>query len=442
VTGIFDVLILFTVLRVLGLAVKSPNSTLSSDPEKGQSKQGPVSRPTYKWDPKSTFAPPSQAQIMRTAPPAHPPSTILQGLAPRPLFLARSLFQPRKKTGSTDSSTRLLTSEPLSRSHSPSVSFDGSEISVATTIVEKPMVPASVLGLELSLPPLAIQRHPESGPLQLTTDSPQNGLTPYSPPPRHSRISSGLSPVPGSPSVPQSAAPFQEITLHSPAVNRNRPPTTSGISSLVDLYFSRKSTESLYLPPLPAPAVPHDSSVVSPYVSPARGVSAALSAGSHAVTHHEGVISPPEPALSLGAFGGGYGHREFSAASPDSPSVPVVSPANSTDPSQYSGTETGSPPPAPHEPLPSSPPLPILQPTQPLRFSKVAWVNARTSTSSGRRLLDPLRTPPDRPVLRALPVPPSVAGGQRSPIVYSQGSSTVWAHSRQGSSSSYLNGYR
>jgi hypothetical protein len=441
VTGIFDVFILFSVLRVLGLAVKSPNSTLSSDPEKGQSKKGPVSRPTYKWDPQSTFAPPSQAQIMRTAPPAHPPSTILQGLAPRPLFLARSLFQPRKTTDSTDSSTRLLTSEPLSRSHSPSVSLDGSEISVAT-FVEKPVVPISVLGPELSLPPLAIQRHPESGPLQLlTADSPQNGLTPYSPPPRHSRISSGLSPIPGSPSIPQSAAPFQEVTLHSPA--RNRPPTTSGISSLVNLYFSQKSTESLDLPPLPAPAVPHDSPVVSPCVSPARSVSAALSVGSHAVTHHQGVISPPEPALSLGAVGGGYGRRQFSAASPDSPPALVVSPANSTDQSQYSGTEAGSPPPAPHpyEPLPS-PPLSILQPTQPLRFSKVAMVNARPSTSSEYRLLDPPRSSLDRPMLRALPIPPSVAGGQRSPSVYSQGSSTVWTHSRQGSSSSSLSRYR
>ena len=157
---------------------------------------------------------------MRTAPPAHPPSTILQGSAPRPLFLAGSLFQPGKKAGSTYSSTRPLTSESLSRSSSPSVSLNGSEISVTTTIVEKPMVPASLLDAELSLPPLAMQRHPESGPLQLlTADSPQNGLTHYSPP-RHSRISNA---IPRSPSIPQSTAPFQEVTLHSPAVNNPLP---------------------------------------------------------------------------------------------------------------------------------------------------------------------------------------------------------------------------
>lgn len=423
-------LILFTVLRVLGLALKSPNSTLSSDSEKGQPKRGPISRPTYIWDPQYTFAPPSQPQMMRTAPPAHPPSTILQGSAPRPLFLAGSLFQPGRKTGSTYSSTRPLTSESLSRSPSPSVSLSGSEISVATTIVEKPMVPASVLDAELSLPPLAMQRHPESGSLQLlTADSLWNGLTPYSPP-RHSRISNA---IPGSPSIPQSAAPFQEVTLHSPAVNK--PPTSEGgISSLVNLYFSRKYTESFDRPPRPAPAVPHDSPVVLPptsCVSAGRSVSAALSVGAQVVTHHEGVISPPEPALSLGAVGGGYGPPQFSFSA----ASPVVSPVNSTNPSQYSSTEAGSPPPELQEPLPP-PPLPVLRPTQPLRFSKVAM------TPSEHRLLDPLRTSLDRPVLRALPLPPTVAGGRGSPSVYSQGSSTVWTHIRQGSSSSYLSRYR
>ena len=421
-------LILFTVLRVLGLALKSPNSTLSSDSEKGQSKRGPSSRPTYIWDPQYTFAPPSQPQMMRTAPPAHPPSTILQGSAPRPLFLAGSLFQPGKKAGSTYSSTRPLTSESLSRSSSPSVSLNGSEISVTTTIVEKPMVPASLLDAELSLPPLAMQRHPESGPLQLlTADSPQNGLTHYSPP-RHSRISNA---IPRSPSIPQSTTPFQEVTLHSPAVN-NPPTSEGGISSLVNLYFSRKPTESFDRSPRPAPAVSHDSPVVLPptsYVSAGRSVSAALSVGAQVVTHHEGVISPPEPALSLGAVRDGYGPRQFSssAVNPDSPPAPVVSPVNSIDPSQYSGTEAGSPPP---------PPLPVLRPTQPLRFSKVAM------TPSEHRLLDPLRTSLDRPVLRALPLPPTVAGGRGSPSVYSQGSSTVWTHIRQGSSSSYLSRYR
>ena len=422
-------LILFYVLRVLGRAVKSPTSTVSSDPEKGQSKRGPVSRPTYDWNPQSTFAPPSPAQIMRTAPPAHPPSTILQGSVPRTPFLGRSLFQLRKKTGSMDSSTRLLTPEPLSRSHSPSPSLSGSEVSVVTTVLQKPMVPASVLDAKPPLPPPVIQRHTETGPLQLlTADPPQNGFTPYSPP-RLSRIYGGLSPIPGSPSIPQSATQFQDVTLHSPAVSR--PPTTDGIGALVSLYFSRKSTESLDLPPLPSPAIPHDSSVVLPftgYVPPARRVSAATSVGSQVVVPHEGAVSPPEAALSVG---GGYGRRPPVATSNSRPAL-VVSPVGSTDPSQYSDSEAESPPPAPQRPQPP-PPLPVLQPTRPLRFGRVP------GTSSEYRLLDPPRT---SSVPRALPIPPSQPSGLRSPSVYSQASSAVWTHSYQGSSSSSFSGYR
>jgi hypothetical protein len=167
----------------------------------------------------------------------------------------------------------------------------------------------------------------------------------------------------------------------------------------------------------------------SPYVSPARSVSAALSVGSQAVTHREGVISPPEAALSIGAVGGGYGRRQFSAASPDSPPALVVSPANSTDQSQYSGTEGESPPLTRQKPRPP-PLLPVLQPTQPLRFSRGS---ARPSPSSEHRLWDPPHTFLDRFAPRALPIPPSVP---RSSNTYSQPSSTFWAHSRQDSPSS------
>ncbi len=432
--------ILFNVLRVLGLAVKSQNSTVPSDSEKGRSERGPVSRPTYDWKPQSTFVPPPQAQIMRTAPPAHPPSTILQVSAPRPLTLGRPLFQPHKRTGSSGSAARLLTPEPLSRSQSPSPSLDGSEMSVATTIVQKPIMPASVLDAELSLPPSAIRKHTETGPLlQLPiVDLPQNsstGLTPYSLS-RPSRFSSSLSPIPGSPAVPQSAAPFLEVTLHSPALSRSA--TTDSVGSVVSMYFSRKSTESSDLPPFPAPAVPRDSSVglpLSDYVPPARRVPAALSVGSQEVTR-EGVISPPKAT----AVGGRYGRMRSSAAIPDSPPV-HVSPVDSTDASHYSDTEAGTPPPAPQEPHPPPPMLPVLlQPTQPLRFSRGATVNARPGTTSERRLLDPQSL--DRSVSRALPnppsrPPPSRPGGQRNPITYSHASS-----SRQGSSSSSISGYR
>jgi hypothetical protein len=403
---------------------------MSLDPEKGQSMRGPVSRPTYDWKPQSTFAPSSQVQMMRTAPPAHPPSTILQGSASRPFLLGSSLFQPRKKPGRTDSSTRLLTPEPLSHSHSPSRSLNDSEILVRTTVVQTPMVPASALDAELSLPPRAIRRHTDTGPLQLlpTTDPSQNGLTHYSPP-RHSRISGRLSPIQESPSIPRSSAPFQEVTLHSPAVNR--PPSIDGISPLVRFYFSRTSTESLDLPPLPALAIPRDSSVVLPitgYVPAARSVPAALSVGSRAVTPCEGVVSPPEAALSIGAVGRGYGRRPF-AAIPESPPAHVVSPADSTDPSQYSDSEGESPPLTRQKPRPP-PLLPVLQPTQPLRFSRGS---ARPSPSSEHRLWDPPHTFLDRFAPRALPIPPSVP---RSSNTYSQPSSTFWAHSRQDSPSS------
>ena len=383
---------------------------MSLDPEKGQSMRGPVSRPTYDWKPQSTFAPSSQVQIMRTAPPAHPPSTILQGSAPRPFLLGSSLFQPHKKPGRMDSYTRLLTPEPLSHSHSPLRSLNDSEILVRTTVVQTPMVPASALAAELSLPPRARQRHTDTAPLQLlpTADPSQNGLTPYSPS-RHFRISGALSPIQESPSVPPSAAPFQEVTLHSPAVSRL--PSIDGVSPLVNLYFSRTSTES-DLPALPAPAIPRDSSVVLPitgHVPAARSVPAALSVGSQAVTPCEGVISPPEAAL---AIGGGYGRRPF-AAIPESPPAHVVSPADLTDPSQYSDSEDETPPLVRQKPQPS-PLLAILQPTQPLRFSRV---NARPSPSSEQRLWDPPRTFLDRSAPRALPIPPSVP---RRPSIYSQ----------------------
>ncbi|KAH8991348.1 hypothetical protein EDB86DRAFT_1622339 [Lactarius hatsudake] len=220
----------------------------------------------------------------------------------------------------------------------------------------------SVLDAELPLLPSAIRKPTETGPQLLlhTTDlPPQNnstGLTPYSPP-RHSRISGGLSPIPGSPSIPQSAAPFLEVTLHSPATLK-RTPTNDSVGSVVSLYFSQKSTES-DLPPFPIPAVPRDSSIglaLSDYVPPTRRVPTALAAG--AIPRGEGVISPPK--LSLSAVGGGYGRVRPSPVIPDSPPAHSPSPVDSTDTSQYSDTEAGTP----HEPQPS-PMLPVLlQPTQ------------------------------------------------------------------------------
>lgn len=316
--GIIDVFILFNILKVLGFAVKSQNSNVPSDSEKGRSKLGPISRPTYDWKPQAS----PQAQFTRTAPPARPPSTILQESAPRPLSFGRLLFRPHKKSGS--SSTRLLTPELLSRNHSPSSSLNGSKIS---------------------------------------------------------------------------------------------------------------ATES-DLPPFPAPAVPRDSPVDSTLSDYVRRVPAPSSVGSQAVIPREGVVSPPEVALSIGAAAArGYGSMRQLPSIPDSPPAPVVSPGDSTDASHYSDTESWTP----QEPEPSLV-LPVLQPTRPLRFSRGTKLNAGPE----RHLLDPpqsSRISLDPSMPRALPTLPSRPGRQRSSSVYSPAGSMVLTHSRQGSSSSSFSGY-
>jgi len=220
------------------------------------------------------------------------------------------------------------------------------------------------------------------------------------------------------------------VTLHSPAVNSS--PTADGRGPLISMYISGKSTESSDLPPFPAPAVPRHSQVgsaISDYVPPVRRVPAPSSLGSQAVIPRENVISPPKASLSIGAVTGRYAPIRSSASILSSPPAHAVSPSDSTDASHYSDNES------PQEPEPT-----LILPTQPLRFSR-----AGPSTTSERRLLDPpqsSRIYPDRSVLRALPVPPSRPGGQPSPSVYSQRSSMVLTHSRQGSSSSSFRGYR
>ena len=425
-------LILFNVLRALGVVVKSQNRDL----EKGRSERGSVSRPTYDWKPQSTFAPPFQGKATRTAPPAHPPSTMLQGSASRPFSLGRSLFQPHKKTGSSDSSTRLLTRSPPSRSNSPSPSLKGSEISVTTIPVQQPIVPTSVFG---AFPHMARRKPTETGSqLQLPTGA---GLTPY-PPSKHPRTPRGLSPIPGTPVNPPSSAPFLEVTLHSPA-SANSSPTTDDFASFISMYFSHKSTELSDLPVFPDPAVPRHGSIVSLHnnVPPARPVLV------HPPTVvPQGAISRPKAALSISAVGAGYGHTGSPSAIPDSPPARVISPADSTDASRYSGTisEAGTLSITPREPQPR--PISVFQPTQPLRPDKAPTVNAWISNASERRLLDAPRwsrtSSMNRAMPRALPIPPNRPSGWRSPSIYSQATSTVQTPSRQGSSSSTLNRYR
>ncbi|KAI0297248.1 hypothetical protein B0F90DRAFT_917031 [Multifurca ochricompacta] len=157
--GVFNVLVLFNVLKALGPAMRmrSTNTNVTSDTEKGDSEKRNVSRPTYDWKPQSTFAPSSQGPVMKTAPPARPPGSILQEYVPQSSSLRESLRQSHKKTGSVGSFTRLLTPEPLSRAHSPSGSID-SHLSVLTALNPQPIVPASVLDAGL-LPPLKRSRN-------------------------------------------------------------------------------------------------------------------------------------------------------------------------------------------------------------------------------------------------------------------------------------------
>lgn len=417
-------LVLFNILRILGHCVKSLANDGPSDSEKGRSTRGLISRPKYDWNPQSTFASPPQAQSTKTAPPARPPGTVLQKPTSRPTSFGRALFKSHKKSGSTSSTTRLLTPEPLSRNHSPSPSLDGSEISVATTVVRKPVMRASVLDAELPLP-LAAMRKPTE-----TADPPsQNGsagLTPHSYLGR-SRISSGLTPIAVGYPSPQTAAPFLEVTLHSPAVNSY---PTNDDGGLISMYISRKSAESWDLPPFPAPAVPRDSplgSILSDHVPLEQRLPAASSVGPQAFIPRGGVVSPPKAALVIGSATGGYGHIQSSAPT-HLPPAPVVSPESSVT-SHYSDTDSWTSR-APQEPE-SSFMFPVLGPVKPLRLSKTPRMLPSPRTETERRLLDPpssSRVYPDRTVPRALPVPPpSQSGGrQRSGSLYS------YASSRQG----------
>jgi hypothetical protein len=87
--------------------------------------------------------------------------------------------------------------------------------------------------------------------------------------------------------------------------------------------------------------------------------------------------------------------------------MPLASPADSTDPSQYTDSEAGSPPPPPL----SSQVRPTLQPTQPLRLGRTTSVNVQ-ATSRDRQSTKKSHDPRNHPIFRALPTPP----GQPAPL--------------------------
>lgn len=365
-----------------------------------------------------------QGPLTTTAPPAHPPESIRRGNVSGPSSLPK--FLSHKKNKSANSSTRLLTAEPPSRISSPSPSLGRSEFTTSSVLAQKPVVPASIVNVELAVPPQAAQKRTQTGPqLHLLTSDlpsqPSSDSTRLAPSPwaKRSRVSRDLSLISESPTTPAispSDAPFLEVTLHSPRASV----TGDGIGSLISMYLSRNSSTFVELPPFPAAAVQHDSSVDLPVIVP-----------------DEGAGFPLKAAVSIGAVGGRHLHRPTTH-----PELPLISPGYSTDQSQYSDSEVDSPPPPP-------PPLPpqartALQATQPLRVNRTTSVSVNAPSRASRD-----RDPAEKVVnvaqrqrnrsIRALPKPPDWSGPSRTSSVRSHTTSqtSVWSHSRTGSSSSY-----
>ena len=431
--GVINVLILFNVLRALGPAMRS---TGSADPEKSRPGRPTISRPKHDWKPPAMFSSLISGPVRTSAPPARPPDSIRRGNVSGPSSLPK--FLSHKKTGSSNSSTRLLTTEPPLRFSSPSPSLDRSkfatssvlvapapvELSVPPQAIRKP-APTSIVDVELSAPPQANRKHAQTGQqLRLLTSdlSPQpnsdpTGLAP-SPRAKRSRVSRDgdlnlISESPTTAAASPSDAPFLEVTLHSPRSSV----TGHGVSSLISMYLSRDSSTFVELPPFPAAAVPHDPSVDLPVIVPDEGAGFSL-----------------KPAVSVGAVGGGHLHRPTSTH-PELPSpVPLASPGHSTDPSQYSDSEVDSPPPPP---LPSKT-RPALHSTQPLRVSRTTSVDAPSRASRDWHPAEKVDAPQRHRHIsvRALPKPPDRPAPSRTSSARSHITSQTSGHSRNGSSSS------
>jgi len=422
--GIVDVIILFNILRTLGPVVKS---TLSADSEKGRWERPIISRPKYDWNPRSTFASTTRGSVMKSAPPARPPSSILQESASRPSSLAKSLFQAHKKTGSANSSSRLLTPEPPSRSHSPTPSIERPEYLISAPLTKKIVSRTPILEPEPAVLSEAVQK-PEQASLQLSllsADSPSHrdssvsiistGLTP-SPRGKRSRVSRDLNPTPGSPTLsiaPPTSAPFLEVTLSSAPSS----PLADGVSSLISMYLSRNSTVSAELPLFPAAVVQRESSADLPVIVPP-----------------EHVGFPLKAAVSIGAVGGRQIYAHPPVAHPELPPVSLASPAHSTDASHYSDTEVESPPPPQARPS--------MQPTQPLRLGKTPTTNTQPRTLLEQRSSEKSQGPRgvhDRLASRTLPMPPGPPSLARSASLQSYASSQtrLSGHKHQGSLSSH-----
>ena len=370
-------------------------TSISTDSEKGRVT---ISRPKYHWNPQSAFTSEKQGPVTKTAPPARSRDT-LQGSPSHAYSLAKSLFRPHKKTGSTTSSTHLLTSTPSSRSHSPTASLEPLESSPSAPLAGRP-----ILDAELAVPPEAIHKSLPSVPRlgHLTIDLPEllpqhgSNSTGPSPPPRgkRSRLSRDLPPIIASPST-MPLAPLLEVTLCSPTTFF----TEDGVGS-INMYISRHSTMSVELPPFPDTATANrDSSASLP-----------LSSSEHHASSHRarlpafaadlpvdvplegggvGGSSPLKAAVSIRAVGGGrptYAHPPGPHPESFLPAL-AAPPVDSSDASQYTDSEAGEPP----------------SPEEGAGAVREANANAqsRASREGGQSSVQ------DRPAPRAPPLPPS-----------------------------------
>jgi hypothetical protein len=362
-------------------------STVSMDSEKGRSERIAISRPMYDWKPQSTFTSKIQESVTKPAPPRRSADTILQASRSRVYSLAKSLFRPHKKTRSTTSFTHLLAP---SRSHSPTSSFGRLESLSSDSMVGGPIPPAPVSDTELAVPPKAIQKNtlPALPLNHLSIHLPHqhpSSPTSLSPPPRgkRSRISRDLSSVPGSPTMP--VVPFLEVTLCSPTTSL----TGEGVGSLINMYISRYPTMSAELPPFPDTAGHRDSSVSLPLssseppASPANHLPAPSTVDLPVAVPSEGIGLHLKAAVSVGAVGGRPTHAH-SAPRPELPSAHATSPADSIDASRYSDSEGDA-----------SPSL------------EVGAVRKTSASAQSRAPREVRSSVQGRPVIRALPLPPS-----------------------------------
>lgn len=384
--GVINVLIIFSVLRALGPVMKP---TVSMDFEKGRSERIAISRPMHDWKPQSTFKSEIQGSVTKLAPPRRSADTILHGSRSRLYSLAKSLFRPHKKTRSTTSFTHLLAPSPPSRSLSLTSSLDSESLSSAP-MVGGPIAPAPVSDTELAVPPKAIQRK-TLPPLPLNHLSihlpPQHASSPTSlsspPPGRRSRISRDLSPVPGSPTMP--VIPFLEVTLCSPTTSL----MGEGVGSLINMYISRYPTMSVELPPFPDTAGHRDSSVSfppsssEPPVSPATHLPALSVVDPPVAVPSEGLGLHLKAAVSVGDVGSRPTHAH-APPRPVMPSSHATSLTYSINASRYSDSKRHAPP--------------------SLEVGAVRKTSANAQSRASPKVRSSVQ---DRPVIRALPLPPS-----------------------------------